>query len=125
MKEYIEKILTVVGVLLIFSGLISGIYSFSKIDSKAYENAKEIFDKLPDNDFAEAAYNTTHQIYISEITYAVTVLFGGIITGLLFIGFARVIELLKEKNERDYNLQKIFNKIDNKLGEIKEDNVKI
>jgi ATP/ADP translocase len=120
MKERIEKILNVLGWIFIGSGLILGMISYIGIDKEPYKNAKEVYENIPENELAQATYQTALNIYNVQFTYAMSILFGGIVIGLLFIGFAKVIELLKEKSDRDYKMAQMMLKIDGHLSELRE-----
>ncbi|SMQ76009.1 hypothetical protein SAMN05444673_2611 [Bacillus sp. OV166] len=122
MKERIEKILNIVGWVFMVSGILLGLITYGGIDKEPYENAKEAYESIPDNELAQAAYQTALNIYNVQFTYAMSILFGGIVIGLLFIGFARIIELLKEKNERDYKTAQLVSRIDTHLTELKDIN---
>ncbi|MBT2696330.1 hypothetical protein J7E79_02625 [Bacillus sp. ISL-40] len=122
MKERIEKILNVVGWIFMVGGLLLGLIAYVGIDKEPYKDAKAIYEDIPDNEIAQASYQVALNIYNVQFTYAMSILFGGVVIGLLFIGFARVIELLKEKNERDYKTAQLINRIDTSLAELRDSN---
>lgn len=119
MKERIDKILNGVGWVFMVGGFLLGVISYFGIDKEPYKNAKEAYESIPDNELAQASYQSALTIYNVQFTYAMSILFGGIVIGLLFIGFARVIELLKDKNERDTKTAQLINRIDDRLSELK------
>jgi hypothetical protein len=105
MEDRISTLLTYAGWALIAIGIIGGIITYSNVDKESYETAKEVFDELYDNEFAEASYINAKQIYLAEISNVITIVFAGIISGLVLIGLGRVIWIL---NKRKDNEEKII-----------------
>lgn len=95
----IENILKKVGIAIIVISIVGSIIGLFTIDHKAYRNAKEVADELWDNTIAQDQYAAIHTSYVIEISMVIVSLAGGIISGLLLIGFSTLIEL-KRKNVR-------------------------
>lgn len=95
----VDKLLFGFGILLVIAGVIGGIINFSNVDFEGYKMAKEVADELYDNEYAQAELATASAMYNAQLSYAVYTLFGGIIGGLLLVGFGRLLELANERNE--------------------------
>lgn len=93
----IENILKKTGIAIIIISIVGSIIGLFTIDHEAYRSAKEIADELWDNTIAQDQYAAIHTSYIIEISMVIVSLAGGIISGLLLIGFSTLIEL-KRKN---------------------------
>ncbi|KZE67657.1 hypothetical protein AWM68_17950 [Fictibacillus phosphorivorans] len=101
MEDRISTLLTYAGWILISIGIIGGIITYSNVDKESYKTAKEVFDELYDNEFAEASYITAKQIYLSEISNVISITIGGIVSGLVLIGLGRIIWILNKRKEND------------------------
>lgn len=89
----IDGLLFTVGIILILAGVIGGIAGWTSIDHDSYKTAKEIYEKLYDNEIAEASYISAKTIWISQVSLVLSSAIGAIIGGLLLLGIAKMIEL--------------------------------
>jgi len=92
----VGKALITVGWITIVLGVIGGSYIFSQIDWGSYKIAKEVADKLFDNEFAQQAFQAAHTVFYSQISLGLSILFGGIVSGLVLQGLGTIIELLSK-----------------------------
>ena len=99
----IEKVLHYCGVGLIILGLLGGLIAYFSIDKESYDTAKEIYDELYDNEFAEAEYITAKTIYVNQLSSVIVTTLITSIGGLLIMGISslisnqnQMIRLLKE-----------------------------
>lgn len=81
-------------------GLLAGFIIYGNIDKESYTQSKEIYEELDDNEFAKAEFIAEKTIYTAELTNAIVVLVGGIIGGLLIVGFGTMIETMNRQNDR-------------------------
>lgn len=102
----IGSVLTKVGWGVLVFGLLAGFTIFGNIDREAYTQSKEIAEDLYDNEFAQAEYTAAKSIYTAELSNAIVVLVGGIVGGLLIVGFgtlieqnARLLDATRKRNE--------------------------
>ena len=95
----IERLLRNVGIFLIVVGILGGLIGWFSIDHETYKNAKETFEELSTNEFAEAAYNTAKSMWISQVSMVLTSVFASVIGGLVLMGFGKIIELQKRMIE--------------------------
>ncbi len=91
----VEKLLRYAGMFLIVAAILGGIIGWASIDTEAYDSAKEVYEELYDNEFAEASYNAAHTVFISQISILITSVIGTLIGGLLVLGFGKMIEIQK------------------------------
>ncbi len=92
----IEKVIGWFGVISLLGGIFIGGYFFFTIDKEAYDSAKEIAS-YSTNALLQAEYQAVATIYLAELTFALSIFFGGLIVGLFFIGFAKLLESVVEQ----------------------------
>lgn len=99
----IEKSLYYCGVGLIILGLLGGLIAYFNIDKESYDMAKDIYEELYDNEFAEAEYNAAKTIYINQLSSVIVATLITCIGGLMIMGVSslinnqkQMIQLLKE-----------------------------
>lgn len=102
----IGSLLTKIGWGVAVLGLLVGFIIYGNIDRESYNQAKEISEELYDNEIAQAELVAAKTVYTAELTNAFIVFVGGIIGGLLIVGFgtlieqnARLLELTRKQNE--------------------------
>ena len=91
-----DQTLKGMGWIFIIIGIIGGGYVLSQIDYTSYKIASEVFSELSTNEFAEAKYVAAKTIFMSQLTFGISIIAGGIISGLSFLGFGTIIELLQK-----------------------------
>ena len=99
----IEKSLHYCGVGLIILGLLGGLIAYLNIDKESYDMAKDIYEELYDNEYAEAEYNAAKTIYINQLSSVIVATLITCIGGLMIMGVSslinnqkQMIQLLKE-----------------------------
>lgn len=107
----IEKVLMVVGIISVAFGILVGGFSYITIDRETYNDTKEMAETLYDNETAQLEYVSAKALYDAEKDAALTTLFGGILSGLLFVGFATVIESLKSSEQASREMRDALNQI--------------
>jgi hypothetical protein len=88
----IEKMLRYAGILLIVVGIFAGTFGWSTVDFDSYNMAKEVYEDISDNEFAEASYISAKNIFLSELSMVLSLFIGSIIGGLLLLGLGRMLE---------------------------------
>jgi len=91
----LDKVLKVTGFILIILGAIGGTIILTNIDWDSYKIAKQVFDELYTNEFAEAKYIAAKQILFSQLSLAIGTVFSGVISGFLFLGLSEGLEWLR------------------------------
>lgn len=100
----IEKVIGWAGVIFISIGLFFGGYQLFTVDREEYSNAKEVADELWDNPYAAAQYQGASAVYHAELTFALSILLGGVFAGLLLLGVSRLIDITAEQDDKLYSL---------------------
>ncbi|WP_404351620.1 hypothetical protein LG311_10125 [Sutcliffiella horikoshii] len=95
--EGIEKVIGWFGVIALLGGVLIGGYLFFSIDKESFDRAKEIAESLSTNSLAQAEYQAAASLYYAQLTFALGILFGGLIVGLFFLGFAKLITSVVEQ----------------------------
>lgn len=103
----IDTVLTNLGVGIIAVGMLWGIISLAMVDWSAYNHAKEILAIDP----SDMGYVAERALYSSKITAAITSMIGGVIAGVMFIGFAAVIESLQASEQTNREMRDALNKM--------------
>jgi type II secretory pathway component PulF len=88
-----------IGWIVVALGILFGLIFYGTIDKESYTQAKEIYEELDDNEFAKAEFVTEKTMYVAELTNAVIVLVGGIVGGLLIVGFGTLIESVNRMSQ--------------------------
>ncbi|KMJ58103.1 hypothetical protein AB685_14975 [Bacillus sp. LL01] len=89
--EGIEKVIGWFGAIALLGGILVGGYLFFSIDKESFDRAKEIAESLSTNSLAQAEYQAVASLYYAQLTFALSILFGGSVVGLFFLGFAKLI----------------------------------
>ena len=103
----IEKSLYYCGMGLIVLGLLGGLIAYFNIDKESYDMAKEIYEELYDNQFAEAKYNASKTIYVNQLSSVLVTTLITCIGGLLTMGVSTLISNQKQmiqllRDNKDY-----------------------
>lgn len=107
----IETALHWVGVLFVVFGLLVGGIAYATIDREAYNEAKEEARASWAGETEKATYSSEKMLYDSDRDAALSILFGGILSGLLLIGFGTVIESLRESEGMNREIRDSLNQI--------------
>ena len=94
----IEKVIGWFGIICIVGGILIGGYLFFNVDKETYDTAKEVAEELWDNPYAAAELQGASALYYAELTFALSILFGGLVIGLFFLGFARLIDIVEDNH---------------------------
>jgi hypothetical protein len=92
----IQKVMGWFGIICIVGGILIGGYLFFNVEKETYDAAKEVAEELFDNPYAIAELQGASAIYYAELTFALSILFGGLVVGLFFVGFARLIDIVED-----------------------------
>lgn len=90
----IEKVLGWFGIICIAGGILFGGYNFFSLDNESYKEAKEYA-----YDISDPEYQAVSAIYHAELSFALSLLFGGLTIGLFFLGFAKLLRLVEENHD--------------------------
>lgn len=82
------------GVLLILGGIVGGVVIGGNANWEQYKRAHEIYQKLPDNQFALAEYQAAGLGFWPSIVTAVTTAGGGVVGGAILLGLGEGLALL-------------------------------
>jgi uncharacterized membrane protein SpoIIM required for sporulation len=106
-----EKVLNFIGFILIVGGIIGGIVAFNQVDFESYELAKEVADELFTNEIAQAQYQVAQTIYISQLSLAISVIFGGIVSGVFFLGFSELLKVVTSSRNHHAKAERKLDRI--------------
>ncbi|MCA1027343.1 hypothetical protein LCM23_14690 [Cytobacillus kochii] len=91
-----EKLFNVAGIAFIIVAIFGFIGGWNSIDHDTYDTAKEVYEELWDNEYAEASFNAAKSLWITEVYNLITVVSIILFGGFVLLGIGTIIKYQRE-----------------------------